>query len=151
MGTDHEKSILITVLNEIQQLRAEVRDLAAKDERKFEDVTGRVARLETEGVPATAINQIKRLEDVFKGHIDSESDWQLRVDDRLIDMDRKQDAFQNQFIDSLRDMNVLTRDLGNTKADIVRSGKQGALAVGAVSSVVVNVIVGIVQALGGRF
>jgi hypothetical protein len=151
MGTDHEKSILITVLNEIQQLRAEVRDLAAKDERKFEDVTGRVARLETEGVPATAMNQIKRLEDVFKGHIDSESDWQLRVDDRLIDMDRKQDAFQNQFIDSLRDMNVLTRDLGNTKADIVRSGKQGALAVGAVSSVVVNVIVGIVQALGGRF
>ena len=151
MGTDHEKSILITVLNEIQQLRAEVRDLAAKDERKFEDVTGRVARLETEGVPATAINQIKRLEDVFKGHIDSEYDWQLRVDDRLIDMDRKQDAFQNQFNDTLRDMNVLTRDLGNTKADIVRSGKQGALAVGAVSSVVVNVIVGIVQALGGRF
>lgn len=151
MGTDHEKSILITVLNEIQQLRAEVKELSAKDERKFEDVIGRVSRLETEGLPATALSQIKSLDKKFGDHIEAESEWQSRVDDRLIDMDRKQDAFQNQFIDALRDMNVLTRDLGNTKADIVRSGKQGAIAVGAVSSVVVNVIVGIAQALGGKF
>lgn len=151
MGTDHEKSILVTVLNEIQMLRAEVRELSTKDDRKFEDVIGRVSRLETEGLPVAAINQLKVMEASFKDHVEMEAEWQLRVSDKLVAMGDKQDDFQSQFVDSLRDMIVLTRDLGNTKSEIVKSGRQGALAIGAISSVIVNVVVGLVQALGGKF
>ncbi len=144
----HEKAILTTLLNEVMELRREVQAMQVEDSRRFDLITGRIASLEVDGSSARTVRHLESLDNAFAQHIEDEVEWQGRVGERLLEIDRKQDEFQSNFIDSMKEMNVLTRDLGNTRAEIINRGQVHGLKAGALVSFVVSVIVGVVNAFG---
>jgi len=144
----HEKAILTTLLNEVMELRREVQAMQVEDSRRFELITGRIASLEIDGSSARTIRHLESLDTSFAQHVEDECEWQGRVGERLLELDRKQDEFQSNFIDSMKEMNILTRDLGNTRAEIISRGQVHGLKAGALVSFVVSIVVGVVNAFG---